>query len=115
MYAHYLRESLGHELYEDPEGRGFLTYGFDCIPGVDFPHVYIQEIYTVPEHRKNHVAASMADHVSGLAKRFGKKVLFGSVCGTGKDPDRSMRVLMAYGMKFYSLGDNVMYFAKGLN
>lgn len=115
MYSRYLRETLSLETLTDPENRGFLTYGFDCIPGVDFPHCYIQDIYVVPEHRKSHIAAQMADRVAVLARRFGKKVLFGSVCGTAKDPDRSMRVLMAYGMKLYSLGDNVMYFAKDLN
>lgn len=114
MYPRYLRETLGHELYEDPEGRGFLTYGFDCIPGVDFPHVYIQEIYTTPEHRVKGVAAQMADHVAVLARACGKKVMFGSVCGTAKEPDRSLRVLMAYGMKLYSINDNVVYMAKGL-
>jgi GNAT superfamily N-acetyltransferase len=113
-YARYLRETLGHEIHEDPEGRGFLTYGFDCIPGVDFPHCYIQEIFVAPEHREKHIAANMADHVAALARACGKHVLFGSVCGTAKNPDRSLKVLMAYGMQLYSIGDNVIYMAKGL-
>lgn len=111
-YARYLRETLGQELYEDPEGRGFLTYGFDCIPGVDFPHCYIVDIWTAPEHREKHVAAQMADHVAKLAKKSGRNVLFGSVCGTSKNPDRSLKVLQAYGMKIYSIADNALYLSK---
>ena len=114
MYARYLRETLGHELYEDPEGRGFLTYGFDCIPGVDFPHCYIIDIWTAPENRVKGVATKMADHVAGLAKSMGKKILFGSVNLKGKTPDRSMKVLQAYGMNLYASETGVVYLCKGL-
>jgi ribosomal protein S18 acetylase RimI-like enzyme len=112
MYARYLRETLGLETLEDSENRGFLTYGFNCIPGVDFPHCYIQDLWVAPEHRQNHVAASLADRAAGIAKKAGIRMLFGSVCGTSKDPDRSAKVLVAYGMKLYSIGDNVAYYVK---
>lgn len=112
MYTKYLRETLGLEVVEDKDGRGFASYGFDCIPGVDFPHCYIQDIWVDPLHREKSVAAGMADSVTDIAKRHGKKVLFGSVCGTSKNPDRSLKVLQAYGMKLYSVGDNVIYLAK---
>ena len=112
MYSAYLLESLGLETLEDADKRGFLTYGYNCIPGVDFPHCYIQDIYVLPEHRKSHVAAKMADKVAEKARKQGIRFLFGSVCGTAKDPDRSAKVLVAYGMKLYSIGDNVAYYVK---
>lgn len=114
MYPRYLRETLGHELYEDPKGRGFLTYGFDCIPGVDFPHAYIVDIYVVPEHRKSRVATEMADHIAGMARKFGKNVLFGTVNGQSSDPDRSLKVLQGYGMRLYAIEKDSLTMCKEL-
>jgi hypothetical protein len=41
---------------------GFATYYLDK------DHCYIEDIYVVPDKRKNHVASFMADEISKIAK-----------------------------------------------
>lgn len=110
QYARYLRETQGKEVYETE--HGFLTYGFNCVPGVDFPHVYIEDIWVAPEHREKRVAAKMADHVCRLAKAAGISVCLGSVNTKSKTPDRSLRVLQGYGMKIYGAGIDAVWMIK---
>ena len=110
MYADYLSERSGKEVLETD--KGFLTYGFNCLPGVDFPHVYIEDLYVKPEFRKSHVASIMADGVAELAKMQGIKIMLGSVDCGAKNADASLRVLQAYGMKLYTANQNAVYMVK---
>lgn len=112
MYAQYLKETLGQEYKEDGEGRGFLTYGYNCIPGVDFPHLYIIDLWVKPEHRKSHVAAQMADLVCKEAVSKGKSFCFGSVSKQSKTQEASKKVLIAYGMVLYAENEDGLFFVK---
>lgn len=112
MYAQYLKETLGQEYKEDGEGRGFLTYGYNCIPGVDFPHLYIVDLWVKPEHRKSHVAANLADEVCAEAKSKGIAFCFGSISKHSQTQEASKRVLKAYGMTKYAEDDQGIWFVK---
>lgn len=112
LYASYLEETLGQKYLEDSEGRGFLTYAYDSIPGLDFPHVYIVDLFVVPEHRKHGIAASMADKVADEARKTGRRIMFGSVCKHAKTKDASEKVLKAYGMTKYSEDEDMLWFVK---
>lgn len=112
LYAQYLSETLSQHYLEDSMGRGFLTYSYDSIPGLDFPHVYIVDLYTLPEHRKSGIAAQLADKVAESAKQRGIHLMFGSVCKHSKTKDSSAKVLEAYGMKKYSEDDDASWFVK---
>lgn len=114
MFDQYLKETLNLDMIKDPEGRGFLTYGFDCVPGADFRHVYIQDLYVLPEHRKSHIAAKMADEVGQIAKAKGYGVMFGTVSKHSKTPDRSREVLTRYGMDLYAEDKDTYWYAKEL-
>lgn len=112
MYSKYLKESQNKEMLETP--YGFLTYGFNCVPGVSFPHCYIEDLYVVPSVRKTHVATEMADKVADIARERGCKLLFGSVNAKSSDPNRSLLVLQAYGMRLCSIATDTLYMIKDL-
>lgn len=105
MYADYLKEREDREVYEGP--FGFASYKF-----LDGGLCYIIDIYVVPEERKTYAAATMADAIVKLAKEKGCTSLVGSVDTNAKDPTANMKVLLAYGMSFDSIGGSMLYFKK---
>lgn len=107
-YAEYMKETLKVETIEDD--NGFCTYEF-----LSDTECYIRDIYVVPALRKSNVAAGYADQVAEIAKQKGCKLLVGSVNTTIKDPTTSMKVLIAYGMKFHSTKGILLYFVKEIN
>jgi GNAT superfamily N-acetyltransferase len=111
-YASYLRERENKEILEHP--HGFTIYGYNCVPGVDFPHVYIQDNYVVPERRKEGIARQMADQIAAQAKAAGVKIMLGSVDANAKGAHESLLVLIAYGMKLYAVSNGTMFFSKEL-
>lgn len=112
MYAAYLLETQGKHVLETP--HGFLTYGFNCVPGVDFPHCYIEDLYVVPEMRKTHVASTMADEVARIAKERGITKMLGSVALGRKNADANLDVLKRYGMRLFAAHDNTVFTVKDL-
>jgi ribosomal protein S18 acetylase RimI-like enzyme len=112
MYAEYLKEREGKDILQHE--HGFAIYGFNCVPGVDFPHCYLQDIWTAPALRKSGVARSMADKIAQMAKDKGIRIMFGSVDGNAKGAHASLQVLIAYGMKLYSINDSTAWFFKEL-
>lgn len=112
MLSAYLRERENKSILETP--HGFTIYGYNCVPGLDFPHVYIQDNYVKPEHRKSGLARGMADEICKAAKAAGIKILMGSVDGSANNAHESMLVLIAYGMKLYTINGSVAWFSKEL-
>jgi GNAT superfamily N-acetyltransferase len=110
MYAKYLREREGKEVLEHE--HGFTIYGYNCVPGLDFPHCYIQDNWVEPAHRKKGIARQMADAISTQARAGGFRVLVGSVDGAAKGAHESMLVLIAYGMKLYTISGTTAWFTK---
>lgn len=112
MYADYIREREGKEILQGE--HGFAIYGYNCVPGVDFPHVYLQDIYVRPAQRKSGVARQLADQVAEQAKAGGFKVMLGSVDSSARGAHESLQVLIAYGMKLYASSGTGIYFVKEL-
>lgn len=110
MYAEYIREREGKLVLESE--KGFAVYGFNCIPGVDFPHAYIQDIWVKPDFRKFGEARALADSITKEAKAKGFKFLFGSVDCNAKNAHASLLVLIAYGMRLYTASGSGIYFVK---
>lgn len=107
LYGQYIKEREDYEILEDSEG--FCTYKI-----LDNGECYIRDIYVIPELRRSNKAESMANKVAEIAIREGCKLLVGSVCTISKDPTTSLKVLLAYGMKFHSIQDNMIYLIKEL-
>ncbi len=112
MYAAYLKETQNKEMLEAP--HGFLTYGFNCVPGVNFPHVYIEDLYVIPSARKTHVATEMADKVADIARERGVTKMLGSVSLLRKNADANLEVLKHYGMCLFAANDQTIFTIKDL-
>lgn len=94
--------------------HGFLTYGFNCVPGVSFPHIFIEDLYVVPDMRKSHIATTMADRVAGIAKERGIIKMIGAV-RLGRDgADTRLEVLKRYGMRLLAAQDQIIFVIKDL-
>lgn len=106
MYAQYLKEREDLDTLETE--KGFATYRFranDC---------YIQDIYVLPEYRKQGYGAVIADEIVDKAKAEGYKILTGSVDSRANGAAASTQALEAYGMKPYSVEGSLTYFYKEL-
>ena len=104
LYSQYLRETGQRYIIEND--WGFATYqitGQEC---------YIVDIYIAPEHRNTGLASRLASMVTDAARAQGCKWLTGSVNTAIKDPTSSMKVLLAYGMKFLRCTEQIMFFGK---
>lgn len=94
--------------------HGFLTYGFNCVPGADFSHVYLEDLYVTPEMRKTHLASTMADKVADIARERGIEKMLGSVSKHSKTKDAAHRVLIAYGMTPYAEDQDIRWYIKDI-
>jgi len=104
QYAKYLLEREGLQTLETP--KGFVTY---LCPEEGM--VYIQDIYVVPEHRRQRVATELADAVVELTKAH---VLVGSIDTTANYAHESLLELLYYDMKLWKVEDNLIFFKKDL-
>ena len=106
LYAEYLRERTSDEILET--SRGFATYRY-----LD-QTVYIVDIYVVPQFRQTGEASQMADAIAKEAKEKGCVKMIGSVVPSSRGSTNSVKVLLAYGMKLASSGQDFILFEKEL-
>lgn len=71
--------------------HGFATYYL----GED--SCYIEDIYVVPEKRKNYVASHIADEIVKIAKSKNISKLYGTVNKLARSAEASRQVLICYG------------------
>lgn len=112
MYENYLREREGKDILK--HDHGFTIYGHNCVPGADFPHVYISDNWVEPSFRKSGIAREMADQICKDAKNRGFGILLGSVDVNAKSSHESLLVLIAYGMRLYTISGNTIFMSKEL-
>ncbi len=105
LYSQYIKERCGRGILETKDGFATFEYPTKEV-------VYIVDIYVVPEKRKSHVAAMLADKIVEQAVKDGYKYLLGSVDIGTKDAEISTRVLEAYGMKPYKVAEPLVFYAK---
>lgn len=110
LFKKYVEETEGKHVFED--NQGFVKYSFGEHEGKK--HCYIEEIYIVEHGRELNYATRMANEVTKIAKEKGCVEIFGSVAVGIKNPTRSIKVLIGYGMEFSHLGPNIMFFKKGI-
>lgn len=104
LYSDYLKETGQRHIVEDASGFAtFQLLGSEC---------YIVDIYVIPKMRKFNRASQMADQIIVIAKAAGCTLLTGSVNTKTNDPTASIKVLLAYGMKFLRSNENILFFGK---
>jgi len=106
LYAQYIKELGQGEILETPWGFGtYFFSGEEC---------YLQDVYIIPEMRKQNKASDIAATIEAIAKKKGCKKLLGSVVPTNKNSTSSLKVLLAYGFTLKSATQNFILFEKEL-
>lgn len=108
LYAEYLRERTEDLIIEDEVG--FATYRYLN----DLKSVYIIDIFTRTDFRKEHHASYFADQIVAEAKKVGCTELLGTVVPSAHGSTISMKVLIAYGMELHKASDNLIVFRKDI-
>lgn len=106
LYAKYLTERTNDKILE--LNHGFATYRF--IP--EQKAVYIIDIFVEPDFRKAGNAESMANQIAKIAKAEGCTKMIGSVMPSSKNSTASLQVLLAYGMRLQSAGNDFILMEK---
>ena len=106
LYADYLTERTNKNIIEGD--HGFIVYS------ISQKVLYIEDIYVSPDKRKSGLAKTMADFVCVLGKKAGCERVFGSVVPGAKNAERSLMVLVHYGMRLHSASSEIIYFVKDL-
>lgn len=105
-FGKYIYERQNKSIIEDE--NGFATYYMtngSC---------YIEDIYVVPEKRKEKIASTYADKIAEEAKQKGMKVLVGTVKPSAIGSTESLKVLLAYGFRLESSVQDFIFFTKSL-
>ena len=103
-FAKYIKERENKEVIEDE--YGFATYLYEN------DYVYIEDIYVIPEKRKDKIASKYADAIALEAKELGYNKMLGSVVPSSPNSTISLKVLLGYGFKLLSSQENMIYFIK---
>lgn len=112
MYAEYLRERENKEILQDD--RGFAIYGYNCVPGVDFPHVYLQDVFVRPEHRRKGHSRKLTNQVVDQAKDAGFKIMLTSVDSAARASHDSLLAVIGNGFKLFTATGSEIWFSKEL-
>lgn len=67
---------------------------------------YLEDIYVMPERRRDKVATKIADEVVKIAKENGITLLTGSVVPSAKGSDISRMALKSYGFKLFETSED---------
>jgi GNAT superfamily N-acetyltransferase len=106
MYAKYLAERTNDRILETD--HGFVTYRILS----EQKTVYLIDLFVEADFRKSGIASQMANEIAEIAKKQGCIKMLGSVVPSSKNSTDSIRVLLAYGMKLQSSGQDFIFFEK---
>jgi len=101
-----VKEIAGKHVVETD--KGFATFSFTN------DSCYIEDIYVLPQYRKEHVASQLADEITLFAKAKGFNKLLGSVIPTANGSTNSLKILLAYGFKLNSSTANFILMEKAI-
>ena len=106
MYAQYLREREGVGVVETSRSMAIYV--------INNEECYIRDIFVLPEFRNKHESYKIADLVAEIGRKSNCKILTGSVVPTMANSNKSIKMLMGYGMKLHSSRENLIFFSKDL-
>lgn len=110
MYAAYVKERLGKDVYITDEG--FAVY--QVFHNDQGGHIYIEEIYVKPEFRRKGAGTRIGDAICEIAKGKGIKRVYGSVNTLANGATASMKSLLYYNMEFSHIKNEMIFFVKKL-
>lgn len=104
LYRKYLEEREGAHLIDYDWGFAVYKYGQD--------HVYLQDIYVVPEKRKEGLGVLLMKKVEGRARLDGYSKMVGSVVPSTPFSDSMNKVMLSVGFKLHSSDKDIIYYVK---
>lgn len=104
LYAAYIKEREGKEIIETD--KGFLTFS------IMKDGIYIEDVFTSPDHRHSGESLQLVSQVSEIAKERGLTKLFCSVIPTANNSTLSLKVVLAHGFKLNSSTNNFIWLEK---
>lgn len=107
LWAEYIKDREGAGCVEHE--NGFITYtliGKEC---------YIQDIYVRPEFRQTHVAATLANQVTAVAKSKGCEFLTCQVIPSAGGATTALKVILAYGFELLRSDPDRILLVKKVN
>lgn len=107
LYAMYIKEREDKDIIESD--KGFATYKI-----FDNGECYLQDIFVLPNFRKDGLATQMANEVVDIAKEHGCHTLIGSVCTDTNYSTRNLQVFLAYGMQVHKIIGNLIFLKKDI-
>jgi GNAT superfamily N-acetyltransferase len=106
LYAQYMRERENAEVLEYPWGFAIYKVAPD--------HVYLQDIYVVPQERDNNRGQDLMEEVAAIARSKGIKTMFGSIVPSAKGSARMEHVMLHLGFELDSAASDIIYYRKKL-
>ena len=106
LYSQYLREREGADLIE-------FSWGF-AVYKMAKDHVYLQDIYVVPEERQNGRGVELMNLVADEARKQGVKTMYGSVAPSTQFSDVMIKIMMGLGFKLHSSQNDLIYLKKDI-
>jgi GNAT superfamily N-acetyltransferase len=104
LFRQYLLERENVHLLN--EEWGFATYSF----GED--HVYLQDIYVVPEKRNTGLGVHLMNEVGKMAKERGCSLMLGSVDEKGNGSEDMKSIMKHLGFKEHTKLGSVVYYLR---
>jgi GNAT superfamily N-acetyltransferase len=108
LYSQYLAEREDKQVLENE--FGFVTYKI-----INDNECYIQDIYVVPEMRKEGLSFKMRDQVIELAKNMGCKTLIGSVSLDANDASRNLKIMLNDNWQVHGIAGNTLFLNKPID
>ncbi len=102
--AQYLKERVGFDSIVTD--KGFVAYR------IEGEKCTIHDIYVHADFRKMGIATFLAQEVEAKAKESGCKFLYGSTHPESSGSTDSLKFILAYGLKLYSAGPNLVTLRK---
>lgn len=104
MYAAYLKERQNVDLVEVE--HGFATYS------LEENYIYLQDLYVVPEKRKEGIGVELMNIVAQIGKEAGKDRMLGSVSPSTKFSTTMTQIMFGLNFKILSSSQDIIYFVK---
>ena len=104
LYRQYLLERENTHLLE--YDWGFATYRFEDA------HVYLRDIYVVPDKRDMGLGVALMNEVAILAREAGLDIMVGSVDENDKNSERMHDVMKHLGFKEHMKVEDLTYYLK---
>jgi ribosomal protein S18 acetylase RimI-like enzyme len=104
LYRAYLKERENAELIE-------RSWGW-CSYRVEADHVYLIDIYVLPQYRQHGKGTELLAAVENVARECGRPAVLGSIATNVQGADKMYNIMHGLGFKIHSSDKDIIYMIK---